>query len=162
MAKAGAAALLGCLAASGASCSLYRMFRPFLDRELSGPTVITSQWTEITPTEPLRTCREHQEVVLDISGFEGQQLDLTNTGLKLPDGSVVLFDVQMIDERMNVFTANGETLSGPLLGFSVHDELTRRESLPKDRAYVKVRIRSNRPIHSSRILWRCYNQSDMK
>ncbi|HEX7999966.1 MAG TPA: hypothetical protein VF528_16375 [Pyrinomonadaceae bacterium] len=146
--------------ALAASCSLYRKLDPYLDREISGPVTITSEWLEIKPTEPLSPMRQQQEIVLDIAG--NHHLELTAGDMILQDGSANKFEVQMIDEYMNVYNANGHTLSGSLLGFFVYDKSSGKDGLPQDRTYIKVRIRSDKPIQCSRILWRGYYPSDLK
>lgn len=75
--------------------------------------------------------------------------------LRLRDGSLVEPKVQLIDRSGKVYD-----LASPAL-----DE--KRNSLrklrpPRDRAYPTVRIRSDKPIHVSRIYWRSYNQKDLK
>ena len=36
---------------------IYRLFNPYLDQEIAGPTTISSEWLEIVPKQPVRAER---------------------------------------------------------------------------------------------------------
>src|SRR5437879_3094715 len=36
----------------------------YVDQEISGPTTLTSQWLELTPTDPMRVVRDTHEITL--------------------------------------------------------------------------------------------------
>jgi hypothetical protein len=132
---------------------IYRLFNPYLDREIAGPTIISSEWLEIVPDQPLRTERQIQYLVLDVADpFEPVY---ESWSLRLKDGSLVQPKVQLIDESGKVYDLTSPALDEKGIGF-------RNSDLPQDRAYRTVLIRSDKPIHLSRIYWRCYNQKDLK
>jgi hypothetical protein len=132
---------------------IYRLFNPYLDREIAGPTIISSEWLEIVPDQPLRTERQIQYLVLDVADpFEPVY---ESWSLRLKDGSLVQPKVQLIDESGTVYDLTSPALDEKGIGF-------RNSDLPQDRAYRTVLIRSDKPIHLSRIYWRCYNQKDLK
>ena len=132
---------------------IYRFFNPYLDREIAGPTTISSEWLEIVPEQRLRTERRIQYLVLDVAdSFEPVY---ESWSLRLKDGSLVQPKVQLIDQSGKVYDLTSPALDEKGIGFGNSD-------LPRDRAYPTVRIRSDKPIHLSRIYWRSYNQKDLK
>ena len=144
------------------SMEIFRTVNPYLDREVSGPLTITSEWKEIVPEAPLRA--ERQAQYLSIETTKSFDPDYKLWGIRLPDGSVFVPEVQLIDQDGNIHNLKSSSfeladrnrtdiISG--IGFSAKD-------LPKDRHYKMVRIRSEKPLSISRITWRCYNQWDIK
>lgn len=138
------------------------MPNPYLDREIMGPATITSEWLEIMPKEPLQPERQVQYIY--IQTVEPFDPDYQKWGIRLPNGSTIIPEVQLVDQYGNIFKLKsssfslkdprqGEIVSG--LGFNNND-------LPHDRVYTKVRIRADIPIQSSKIIWRNYNQWDRK
>ena len=75
---------------------IYRLFNPYLDREIAGPTTISSEWLEIVPKQPLRVERQIQYMILDVADPFEPLYD--KWSLRLRDGSVVKPEVQLIDE----------------------------------------------------------------
>ena len=80
-------------------------------------------------------------------------------GLLMPDGSIVKLQVEIVADDGSTFELNDPSFflsdSGDTLAkFSKHD-------LPRERKYLKVRIRSDQPINCKRIFWRNYNQWDV-
>lgn len=150
-----------CLATTGFSAifitvKLYRWYNPYLDQELAGPITTTSQWLEITPKAPLKVKRQRHLIALDLD--KSIRTEEEGSGLVLPDNSVVRPQVELVGNdgktyELNVpsffFSNTGEILTY----FSEHD-------LPTDQTYIKVRIRSDRPVRCNRIFWRNYNVWD--
>src|SRR5947209_6933963 len=117
----------------------YQHRRPFLDREIKGPVTISLDWLEITPDKPLKPERDVQEIMLSLEPpFIG---DFEAKKIRLPDGSLVFPEVQLIDQNGNTFNLRWGGFRGHMnIEFSNFDEL------PKDRGYRTVRIRSEKPI----------------
>src|SRR5258705_194650 len=96
---------------------------------------------------------ERQYLVFDVAApFE---LEHRAWGVRLPDGSISTPEVQLVDEYGNTFNLDQPSMFSPTShftqrGFSLRD-------LPQDRVYRAVRIRSDKPIQYSRIMWRCEN-----
>lgn len=131
---------------------VYRLFNPYLDREIVGPTTVSSEWLEIKPKQPLSVERQIQYLILDVADpFEPVY---EQWSLRLRDGTVVKPEVQLVDENGGVYDLTSPALDNKGIGF-------RNSDLPRDRVYRKVRIRSDKPIRLSRIYWRCYNQWDV-
>jgi len=138
------------------TAKLYRWYDPYLDQELAGPTTTTSQWLEITPRSPLKVERQRHLVALELD--KSVHTEDGGSGLVLPDGSVVRPQVELIDQDGESHELNVASLflsnQGEILAyFSANN-------LPEEKTYIKVRIRSTRPIHCNRIFWRNYNTWD--
>jgi hypothetical protein len=136
---------------------LYRRMGPLptpTDRDIAGPTAITSQWFEIGPTPALKPSGKTSFVILELEGdytpdFQAQML-------RFPDGSLGMPEVQLVDQQGHVFALHflmvhhrdrtGSKVMGGA-GFGTPD-------LPTDRSYGKVRVRSNKPIKCSKLIWR--------
>lgn len=147
-------ALVGCvlLLGGGALCQRHS---PFLDLELKGDVTLSPEWTEITPDKPLKPTREFQQVVLGLS--EPYVGDFLAKGVRVPDGSIVTPQVQLVDEKGNVFDLKYGGFRGRMnIYFSNFDQL------PKDRNYRTVRIRSEKPIHCNKIYWSSYYGKDIE
>ena len=130
------------------------IFNPYLEQEVAGPVTITQEWKEITPPRALRAARQIEYVILNIAEpFEPNNKG--DWGLRLPDGSVVIPQVQLVDQEGNIFDLKSVALDETGMGFSAEN------NLPKDRVYRAVRIRANKSIKLSRIYWRCWNSWDV-
>jgi hypothetical protein len=124
------------------------------DRDIAGFTAITSQWLEITPAPDLKPSGKTSFVILELEGdytpdFQAQML-------RFPDGSLGMPEVQLVDRQGNVFPLHflmvhhrdrtGSNVMGGA-GFGIPD-------LPRDRNYAKVKVRSEKPMQCSKIIWR--------
>ena len=133
---------------------------PYLDREVAGSVTTSSEWVEITPKEPLRSQRQIQQIILYLK--KPIKKDENSWKIVLADGSVVMPEVQLVDQHGNKFDLLDPQFIDPaalpgyiVRGFGIQD-------LPKGRVYTKVRIRSDKPFQISKVVWRCYNQWDRK
>lgn len=136
---------------------LYRRMGPlptFTDRDIAGETTITSQWLEIGPAPALKPSGKQSLIILELEGdytpdFQAQML-------RFPDGSLGMPEVQLVDQEGHVFQLHflmvhhrdrtGSNFMGGA-GFGSSD-------LPTDRGYSKVRVRSDKPMKCSKIIWR--------
>jgi hypothetical protein len=136
---------------------LYRRMGPLptlTDRDIAGATVISSQWLEIVSGTALKPSGKQSLVILEIEGdyvpdFQAQMLFF-------PDGSLGMPEVQLVDQQGHVFALHflmvhhrdrtGSNVMGGA-GFGAPD-------LPTDRSYGKVRVRSDKPMKCSKIIWR--------
>jgi hypothetical protein len=155
-------AVIGLAFAAFISFKVYRMFNPYLDREIGGAVTLTSEWLEITPQEPLRPERQVQYLYVDTP--EPFDPDYQSWGIRFPDGSVIVPEVQLIDQQGNVYNLKASSFS---LADSTRTDIVsgigfRARGVPQDRVYPKVRIRSDKPIRASRIIWRSYDPRDRK
>jgi hypothetical protein len=153
--------ILVCLVPAGFSgiavaWKLYRWYSPYLDQEIAGPTTITSEWLEIEPKSPLRVERQTYSIALDLDKSIHEEPNCW--GLMLPDGSIVRAQVQLVGDDGITYELKDPSFSlldtgETLANFSLDD-------LPRDRIYIKVRIRAEGPVRCRRIFWRNYNQWD--
>ena len=135
---------------------LYRWHNPYLDQELAGPTTTASQWLEIVPESPLRVERQRHLIALDLD--KSIHTEQGGSLLVLPDGSIVRPQVELVGKDGKTYELNVPSLfltnTGELLAYFSGDDL------PNDKTYIKVRIRSDRPVPCNRIFWRNYNTWD--
>lgn len=117
------------------------------EQRVAGEMTLTNEWVEITPDTPLRPLKQYQVIVLDGAEPTGQS-DWYDRAVR-PD---------IYEPHPEVVLVNGR-------GEAVPVEL-RRTSMPAgyanaisgyapDGVYVKVRVRSNRPLRVRRIVWHC-------
>jgi hypothetical protein len=139
------------------SCALYRKSHPNLDRDIAGPVSISSEWIEILPEEPLKPEREVQQVLI----WFAQPYTTGVNGITSPDGHTFSPEVQLIDQRGNAYNLRISAIDSSGIGLSCCKEQG-YQSLPKDRNYRAVRIRSDRLVNGSKVVWRCYNPWDFK
>ena len=124
------------------------------DRDIAGSTAITSQWLEIKPAPILKPLGKTSFVILELEG--DYTPDFQAKMLRFPDGALGMPEVQLVDEQGNVFPLHflmvhhrdrtGSDVMGGA-GFGTPD-------LPADRGYSKVRVRSDKPLKCSKIIWR--------
>ena len=135
--------------AVGLAVSLFTMESEQL---VHGPLDLSSQWVQIRPDRPLQPLKEAQELILVV---DSSQLLSTNNSIDqvlLRDGSVVNPEIQLLDLDGNAF--NAKVIKAPtpsryenaIIGMS-----------PGERSYAQVRIRSDKPLHLSRVVWHCWN-----
>jgi hypothetical protein len=143
------------------SCAtLQRKITPYVERDISGPVTITTEWLEITPTEPLKPEREVN--VVNLVFTTEYKPDYQSNGLRLKDGALALLEVQLVDQYGKTYMLGIESMGPKGIGYGLFDPISHLESLPKDKVYPTVRIKSNKPIECSKIIWRSYNQRDRK
>lgn len=123
---------------------------------VSGPVSLSSQWTEFIPGKPLRPLKQSQEIVLDVDPSEGLIEDnLHLKRIQLSNGLLLRPQIQLVDSQGNVFDAEVSRYPVPSLyknGISGYVS-----SLPQDREFTKIRVRSDSPVRLSRIVWHCHN-----
>jgi len=125
----------------------------FLDRTIKGTITIGTEWTDITPSQPLKVERERQEIVLYLEKpFVG---DFIARGIRLPDGSLTIPEIQLIDSDGNAHKLEYSGFRGDeLIRFALPEQSTIKE-------YRGIRIRSDKPINCKEIIWSCFNLKDV-
>jgi hypothetical protein len=95
-------------------------------------------------------------VALDLDQSIGTERD--GAGLVLPDGSIVRPQVELVSKDGTTYELNLPSLfisnTGEILAYFSGDDL------PKDKTYIKVRIRSDKAVRCNRVFWRNYNLWD--
>ena len=124
------------------------------DRDIASSIAITSQWSEIKPTPPLKTSGTTALVILELEG--DYTPDFQSQMLRFPDGTLGMPEVQLVDEHGNVFPLrflmvhHRDRSGSPVMGgagFGAPD-------LPADAGYSQVRVRSAKPMNCSKVIWR--------
>jgi hypothetical protein len=119
---------------------------PYIDRKVAGPTTVDSSWSEITPDEPLKPKGDAQEVGLYLEEPYKHEL-LGPDGVRMPDGSIVLPQVQIVDSDGNILE----------LSFSgARGEQCIIYRIPKGQgktSYQALRVRADREITLKSIYW---------
>jgi hypothetical protein len=152
---------------------IYGLATSEIQREIGGPITISSNWVEITPDKPMKPSHQTQYVILEVSDAHTSYTTPYDPNdkswdqswaMRFPDGSLVRPEVQIVDEYGKVYDlkspsfthkdrTKGDAMGG--MGFTRSFDPSIDSNLPKDRVYRTVRIRSDRPIHCSRIIWEC-------
>ncbi len=119
------------------------------DREISGELVLSPEWVEITPDKPLSFPKRSQGMILDVAEPLGQ--DNQNWArVRLADGTLIRPELQLVERDGSV--TDVELLRGH--GNDVGGFVRR---LPEGRVYTKVRVRCDRPLRVSRIIWHSWD-----
>jgi hypothetical protein len=123
------------------------------DQKVSGEITVSSEWVVITPEERMEPRKQYQSLVLDVADpLLKDNLHLED--IRFADGSAVHPEAQIVDEYGKVYDLRMERAPTP----SRHENsVVDFGSLPDDRAYTQVRLRSDRPLRLSGVLWHCYN-----
>jgi len=152
---------------------IYGLVTSETQRQISGPITISSDWVEITPEKAMKPSQQTQGVILGVSDahtpytapYDPNDKSWDQSwAMRFPDGSLVRPEVQIVDEYGKVYDlkspsfthkdrTKGDATGG--MGFTRSFDPSIDSNLPKDRVYRTVRIRSDTPIHCSRIIWEC-------
>ena len=130
------------------------------DEEIVGENIlITSEWTEILPKQPLEIKKRFQRISLQV--VCEQNLDQEENLWLLEDGTVINPQIEIVDEFGNTFELEGgqasvtpknsEIFVASSLGFSY-----KNYRVPKDRTYTKIRIRNDQKFLCTKVIWLNY------
>ena len=133
---------------------VYRLFHPYLDREISGPVTITNDWLEIKPKDAFKAERQINNLIILFEPSRSYEPDVTGKSLRLSDGSVATLEVELIDRE-------GKIHSLTPIGISREGMILRSENSSQNTVYRAIRIKSTNPVKVTRIYWDCYNQWDV-
>lgn len=129
-----------------------------IEREIAGPTMITPDWLELSPEEPLKPLNREQSIRLEVT--EAYTPDKQRVGMKFPDGSLAVPEVQLVDVNGTVYQLDKSSListnapyEDPRKANGLGGIRFYRVGLPQNRAYRSVRIRSDRSFRCAKIVW---------
>ena len=116
---------------------------------------IDREWSEIRPDPPLKVSEQVQSISIevDLAGWDMQP----GEGLfVMPDGTPVRIDVELVAADGTRFALDSIGM-GPGLTFSyLPPEIDARESsLPADKQFTTLRVRSDVPLEGGRVTWIC-------
>lgn len=130
-------------------------------RELKGAVEIGNEWIEIKPDPPLESSQQFQYVGLKLSGVKDWD-EKDKRKILLDDGSSVLIEVELSDERGNTYSLVPNRI-GQYVEFGkdksdvpLSAPPSTEPDFPQDRVYTKVRTRSERTIKCEEIIWGAY------
>ena len=118
---------------SFAGFAIYRVASRQSDREVVSDVNISTDWLELTPQPPLRATKRVQHLIICV------------------DGSTANSEVEILDESGKVYQLHPSLLISSGVGYRA------ASSLPQDRSYTKIRIRSDKPFQASKIFWENFN-----
>ena len=124
------------------------------DREVASGVNISTDWIEITPKPPLKATKDVQDLIILVDGFSRSIEDVRNQ-IPLPDGTTANPEVELVDETGMSYQLHPSLLVSSGVGYTGH--YAPHSSLPQDRSYTKVRIRSDKPLRASKIFWENMN-----
>ena len=140
------------------SCIFFR--DRYIDRQLSETVTLNQEWLELTPEKPLKAGRDTQEITL----YPDPSIKMVFcNGSKLApvDGRSANIEAELIDSKGVTHRSSpgvSETMTG---GLEVMTQSLNFEDLPKDTVFKTVRIKSSASYPVKKILWRCYNWSEV-
>jgi hypothetical protein len=125
--------------------------------EIANNLGVSSEWIDITPQKPLTAKKDCNEIFLSIDGYLYNH-EKPFDQIKMPDGTVVKPEIQMVDQDGIAYPMTFGCRVGNSLGFRGVPS-TKRDRSVRNRVYMKVGIRSDKPVTLSKVSWVC---SDMK
>jgi hypothetical protein len=118
----------------------------FDDRKVAGPVRISAEWSEVIVEGALRPEGDDEEVGLYFSNASFQPSPAP-PGLKLPDGSTLLPEVEIADSKGVWHTLKYSGARGE------HLIRYRVEKQPDEREYRALRVRADGEVQCTSIYW---------
>ncbi len=144
---------LGCLLVLFGGLVAYAIYKSkTVDQIVAVDVLVSSEWTEITPSSSMKADRQIQAVVFIIDGYRHNVSD-NKWQIKLLDETVVKPEVQIFDENGNVYDLHDSGRSNNDINFTPESSA----EFPEDRSYTKIRIRSDKSFKVSKVIWRNRN-----
>jgi hypothetical protein len=135
---------------------------PYVDRELSGAATLNAEWLELNPSNPLKPDRDTQDVtlfpdppIIMVENPNGQR------DVKALDGRDAEIEAELIGSNGITYRSSPVLVEEMTRDLKVMSRTLHFPDLPKDITYVKLRIKSSVGYPVKKILWRCYNRSDV-
>jgi hypothetical protein len=160
-------AVIFALAPVGFILTRFIVGRLSTSREIADNLLISSGWTIIKPPTPLKINRRFQRISLSLEDCR-HNVSTNEENLLFSDGTIINppkdITVEILDEDgteyrlesggygVNDFDSSTETFAVRSMSFK-----KKANDLPKNKSYVEVRIRSNKPFHCPRVSWINYN-----
>ena len=122
-----------------------------IEQPVSGPVSLTSEWTTVTPPEPLRVARNEQKVCLHVDSV--RDIDLHN-GVILENGQRHVVSGDAVDSEGAQYALEvGGLLQGDNVCLYRGGGLGPGPDFPEDRTIVGFRFRSSPPLQVGKIQW---------
>lgn len=140
---------------------LYRIFNAYVDREVARDIEINSEWTEITPSSPLKINRRFQAVAFVVDGAKRNSRD---DSLALSDGTLIDPEIRVLDTDGRWHEANERAYA--ITNYDAANETFEVKSIyaglnedeyDANTAFKTIRIRSDQPFTCARLYWLNYD-----
>lgn len=129
---------------------------------------IGTEWKEIVPATPLRSTSLHQNISLKMPDSIWREATWDETDpkrqtLKYQDGKsgkieAILFDDKGVSYELQINgKGGGFELGRPVKARNPNEPPSNEPDFPKDRTYIKLKIRSDIPLKLDKIVWTGYN-----
>jgi hypothetical protein len=131
-----------------------------ITQPISGPIDISREWTEITPSKPLRAVSFSNYLIVTAQGLDETQDRFRS--VKFPDGSTGKIEARLYDKEgnavdfdyyvwsnQNVVTIRKRGTRVPIDGGT----LDPKPDFPQGTTFVRVQIRSDAQLHCDSIEW---------
>lgn len=122
------------------------------DEKVAGDITLSSEWLAITPSEPLKQKKDRQDLVLDVAEPLKED-NLHSEHMETKAGIIFHPEAQILDQYGNSY--NLELRRAPTPSDHSNSFMASASRLPAGRMYTQVRLRSDQPLHLSRVLWHC-------
>ena len=134
---------------------------PFIERKLSGPVTLTSEWLILKPTGPLAVARDTQELTLFPSPPIQMVFKRGTADLIPADGRDADIEAELIGSDGKTYRSRpgrSEAMTGNL---KITSRILGFKDLPDNVTFTEVRIKSSARYPVSKIVWRCYNWAEV-
>jgi len=144
------------------------IFRNPYIREISSDVELSENWTELNASPPLEVVNMMQSIEIEFPEIINWNIEHPDkekwyenpylTNVIMSDGKIIKIDVQVVAKDGTVFEMNSiSILLGKRLIFT-HlpkglDLAKSKTTLPKEKEYIKVRVRTSLPIRTGKVLW---------
>jgi hypothetical protein len=125
-----------------------------IEQPVSGPVMVTSEWTTVEPPEPLRIARNEQKFCLQVGTI--RNVDLQG-GLVLGNGQRHVLDGEAVDSEGVKYPLKAEGLRGDTVCLYRAGGLPPGPDFPADRTIIRLRLRSEPPLQVGEIRWYSYD-----
>lgn len=122
------------------------------------PVALTPDWQTFVPKKPLEVSFENQVVWLQVD--EPLKLDDSCWCIGLPDGGFAKPEVELVGVNGTVYPLNARSFSNSFrykAWMLACDRDTLSSDFSYDQEFSAVRIRCDRSVTISRIIWMCYD-----
>jgi hypothetical protein len=134
-----------------------------VDRRIANDIIVSDNWTELRSDSPMKVVHSFQSIDLRIEGAYVAFKD-GNDNLYLPNGSIIKPKVEIGDSDGNWYEMEGGSYTAQprpdgseIMDIGIARFGTAGMTLPKDRTYNVVRIRSDVTFTCKSVIWHNYN-----
>jgi len=140
--------------------ALHYLKKMHIRREIAKDVLISSDWTILSLKPSIKIEKRFQEIILNIEDYEGNVPSSVDDGFEEnePDLSkVILQDGTVLNPQVQIMSRDGNKYD---LEFGYRVKTVGFKSkfgeLPKDKKYIQIRIRCDRPFLCKKVIWHDY------